>query len=350
MLEPNKIGWIEREEPALGPLDARLRPVAVMPCTTDVHSVWEGLVASLDKPLILGHEGVGQIIEIGSEVKDFKVGDTVIVASVDPNFRHVDSQAGVPEHCGGFLAGFNLASTDDGCFAESYIVRDVDANVALLPEGVTPEEGAFCSDMIATGFTAAMNADIRYGDTVVVLGIGPVGLMATKAAQLRGAGEIICVGSRPNCKEAAKFYGATKLIDYHDGDIVDQILDYTHGVRADRCITAGGPADVFLQSIELVREGGVCSNVAFYSNLYPDIVIPMSKYGGGLSNKKIIGACTVGGRYWMEQFGKLLKHKRVDVNPLMSHKFEGLEKCEDALLVMRDKPADLIKPIISFKY
>ena len=74
MLEPNKIGWIEREELALGPLDARLRPIAVMPCTTDVHSVWEGLVSSLDKPLILGHEGVGEIIEVGSGVKDKEYG------------------------------------------------------------------------------------------------------------------------------------------------------------------------------------------------------------------------------------------------------------------------------------
>lgn len=349
MLKPNQIGWIEREEAQIGPYDALLRPVAVMPCTTDVHSVWEGIVESLDKPLILGHEGVGEIIKTGSEVKDFKTGDVVIVASVDPNFRHVDSQAGTPEHGGGFLAGFNLASTDDGCFAESYVVRDVDANVTLLPNGVTPEAGAFCSDMIATGFTGAMNANIRFGDTVVVIGIGPVGLMATKAAQLRGAGEIICVGSRSVCKEAAKYYGATKVIDYHDGDIVKQVLDYTNGRHVDSVIQAGGGSEAFLQSIEMVREGGTCCNVAFYSNRYPDIMIPMSKYGGGISNKKLIGTCTVGGRYWMRQFAELLRTGRVDVQPMMTHRFEGLDKCEDALLVMKEKPADLIKPVVSIR-
>jgi len=347
MLEPNKVGWVEKKDPEFSPLDAVLRPIAVMPCTTDVHSVWEGLVPELAEPLIIGHEGVGEVVKVGSLVNDFKVGDIVIVPSLTPNYNHVDSQKGVPAHCGGFLGGFNLASTDDGCFAEYYVIRNADSNLALLPDGIKPEEGAFCSDMIATGFRGVLGADVGFGDTVCVIGIGPVGLMAIAGSKMRGASNIFGVGSRPVCVDAARYYGAEKTFNYKEGNIVDQIMDYTGGKPVDKVIITGGNADTYAQGLEIVKCGGIVSNVAFLSNRYGDIKIPMNLFGGGIADKQIRGYTALGGRAWMEAFARLLKSGALDVKPLITHRFEGLDRCEDALYLMRDKPADLIKPVVN---
>ncbi len=97
------------------------------------------------------------------------------------------------------------------------MVNDADNNLAILPTGVSIDDAIMCTDMVTTGFTGAELADIKFGDTVCVIGIGPVGLMAIVGARLRGAARIIAVGTRPNCVALAKEYGASDIISYKDG-------------------------------------------------------------------------------------------------------------------------------------
>ena len=95
MLGINKVGWIEKEKPVAGPFDAIVKPLAVSPCTSDIHTVFEGALGDRHNK-ILGHEAVGQIVEIGSEVKDFKPGDKVVVPAITPDWRSLEVQAGYP--------------------------------------------------------------------------------------------------------------------------------------------------------------------------------------------------------------------------------------------------------------
>ena len=117
-------------------------------------------------------------------------------------------------HSGGMLAGWKFSNYKDGVFAEFFHVNDADGNLALLPPNINTVEACMLSDMVPTGFHGAELADIQFGDTVLVVGIGPVGLMSVAGANLRGAAKVIAVGTRPKCIEAAKRYGADEFISY----------------------------------------------------------------------------------------------------------------------------------------
>ena len=223
MLGMGKTGWIEKARPVCGALDAIVRPIAVSPCTSDVHTVWEGALGER-KDLILGHEAVGEVVEVGSLVRDFAPGDRVIVTAITPDWGSEEAQRGFAMHSGGMLAGWKFSNYKDGVFAEFFHVNEADANLAKLPDDLDPGTACMLCDMMPTGFHAAELAEIGFGESVCVIGIGPVGLMAVRACVLRGAGDIFCVGTRKVCMDAAKQYGATDFLSYKNGDLAEQIL------------------------------------------------------------------------------------------------------------------------------
>ena len=344
MLGIGKTGWIEKEVPACGPLDAIVKPVAVSPCTSDVHTVWEGAIGDR-RDMILGHEAVGEIVEVGSLVKDLKVGEKVIVPAITPDWGSLESQGGYSMHSGGMLAGWKFSNFKDGVFAEFFHVNEADANLARLPEGVEPASAVMLSDMVPTGFHGAELAQVEYGDTVCVIGIGPVGLMSVAASALKGAGRLFAVGSRPNCVEAAKYYGATDIINYKDGDIVAQIMDKTHGRGVDKVIVAGGDNETFIQAVTMLEPGGRIGNVNYLGS--GDYVrIPRVEWGCGMGHKTIAGGLMPGGRLRMEKLVSLMQYGRLDTSRLLTHRFKGFEHMEEALMLMKDKPRDLIKPVV----
>ena len=344
MLGIGKTGWIEKEVPACGPLDAIVKPVAVSPCTSDVHTVWEGAIGDR-RDMILGHEAVGEIVEVGSLVKDLKVGEKVIVPAITPDWGSLESQGGYSMHSGGMLAGWKFSNFKDGVFAEFFHVNEADANLARLPEGVEPASAVMLSDMVPTGFHGAELAQVEDGDTVCVIGIGPVGLMSVAASALKGAGRLFAVGSRPNCVEAAKYYGATDIINYKDGDIVAQIMDKTHGRGVDKVIVAGGDNDTFIQAVTMLKPGGRIGNVNYLGS--GDYVrIPRVEWGCGMGHKTIAGGLMPGGRLRMEKLVSLMQYGRLDTSRLLTHRFKGFEHMEEALMLMKDKPRDLIKPVV----
>ena len=335
MLGIGKTGWIQKEVPACGPLDAIVRPLAVSPCTSDIHTVWEGAIGERTD-MILGHEAV---------VKTLKPGDRVIVPAITPDWGSLEAQAGYSMHSGGMLAGWKFSNFKDGVFAEYFHVNEADANLALLPESLDPAAAVMLSDMVPTGFHGVELADVQFGDTVCVVGIGPVGLMAVAGAALRGAARLFAVGSRPVCAEAAKAYGATDIINYREGDIVQQVLDQTHGHGVDRVILAGGDNDTFLQAVNMVKPGGYIGNVNYLGS--GDYVrIPRVEWGCGMGHKTIRGGLMPGGRLRMEKLAALMETGRLDTSRLLTHRFQGFEHMEEALLLMKDKPRDLIKPVV----
>lgn len=345
MLEIGKTGWIEKDMPKCGPLDAIVRPIAVSPCTSDVHTVWEGAIGNRHD-MILGHEAVGEVAEVGSLVKDFRVGDRVILPAITPDWSSLEAQAGYSMHSGGMLAGWKFSNFKDGVFSEFFHVNDADGNLALLPKGLSPEEAVMLSDMVPTGFHGAELAEVEFGDSVCVIGIGPVGLMSVAAAALRGASHLYAVGSRPNCVQAAKAYGATDIINYKEGDIAEQIIELTHGAGVDRVIVAGGDVDTFDQAIRMLKPGGVIGNVNYLGS--GDYVkIPRIEWGCGMGHKTIRGGLMPGGRLRMEKLASLMETGRLDTSKLLTHRFQGFEHMEEALMLMKDKPSDLIKPVVT---
>lgn len=344
MLRIGEIGWIEKERPACGPLDAIVKPLALSPCTSDVHTVWEGAIGEREN-MILGHEGCGVVAEVGSLVKDFKVGDRVMVAAITPDWSSLQAQAGFPMHSGGMLAGWKFSNFKDGVFGEYFHVNDADGNLALLPDSISPAEACMLSDMVPTGFHGVELADVQFGDTVLVIGIGPVGLMSVAGANLRGASRIIVVGTRPNCIAAAKGYGATDVVSYKDGPIDEQVLAMTHGQGVDKVIIAGGDCTTFEPAVKALKPGGKIGNVNYLGEgTY--INIPRVEWGVGMGHKQINGGLMPGGRLRLEKLSSLVACGKLDVKPLLTHRFQGFEHVEDALMLMKNKPADLIKPVV----
>ncbi len=344
MLKIGETGWIEKERPACGPADAIVKPLCIAPCTSDVHTVWAGAIGER-KNMILGHEAVGIIDEVGSLVKDFKPGDRVIVPAITPDWGTVASQGGYPMHSSGMLSGWKFSNYKDGVFAEYFHVNEADANLAHLPDNVDPIHACMLPDMVVTGFHGAELAEVDFGDDVCVIGIGPVGLMSVAGATMRGAAKLFAVGSRPNCVEAARFYGATDIINYREGDIVEQIMNKTNGKGVDRVIIAGGNNDTFDQAIKMLKPGGIIGNVNYLGE-GDYIKIPRVDWGVGMGHKTIKGGLTPGGRRKMEKMASLISEGRLDTSKLVTHVFDGFEKIEDALMLMKDKPKDLIKPVV----
>ncbi len=345
MLEIGKIGWIEKERPVCGPLDAIVRPLALSPCTSDVHTVWEGAIGERHN-MILGHEGCGVVEEVGSLVRDFKPGDRVMVAAITPDWGSLEAQGGYSMHSGGMLAGWKFSNFKDGVFGEYFHVNEADSNLAKLPDSITPEEACMLSDMVPTGFHGVELADVKFGDTVLVIGIGPVGLMAVAGANLRGASRIICVGTRQVCRNAAKGYGATDFIGYKEGPIEQQVLELTHGQGVDKVIIAGGGVETFEPAIKSLKPGGKIGNVNYLGEGL-NITIPRIEWGVGMGHKQINGGLMPGGRLRLQKLASLIEYKKLDVTPLLTHRFKGFKHVEDALLLMKNKPADLIKPVVT---
>ena len=342
--EKGKVGWMEKPDPVCGPKDAIVKPIALAPCSSDVHSAFEMEGEHL-KNRILGHECVGEIIEVGSSVRDFKVGDKVIIPAVTPTWEHPDIQDGYHQHAGGLVIGINFSTYEDGTFADKIKVRSVDMNAALLPEGMSLEAACMIPDMMTTGFHGPELAEVKFGDTVVVAGIGPVGLMAVAGSHLRGAGKIIAIGTRPNCVELAKEYGATDIISYKDGDIAEQIMELTNGEGADAAIVAGGNLDTLYKCVAITKPGGIIANLNVFTEI-ESFNIPADAIATLIGHKTIKGGLCPGGRKRMERLAAVVQAKRVDPSKLITHKFHGLDSLEEAFNMMVNKPKDLIKPLV----
>ncbi len=347
MLKIGQVGWIEKDVPKIGPNDALVRPTAISPCTSDIHTVWAGALGERSD-MVLGHEAVGIVVEVGELVKDFKKGDRVISAAITPDWNSVEAQGGFAMHSGGMLSGWKFSNFKDGVFAEYFHVNDADGNLAHIPDEIDDVTAVMLCDMMPTGFHGAELAQVEYGDSVLVIGIGPVGLMAVAGSALRGAAEIYAVGSRQNCIDVAKEYGATHIINYKDGSIEDQVMKLTGGKGVDKVIVAGGDNDTFMTAIEVLKPGGIIGNVNYLGE--GDYVrIPRVEWGFGMGHKTIAGGLMPGGRRRLERLLAVVKAGRIDPAKLVTHTFEGLDKVEEALLLMKDKPQDLIKPVVLVK-
>ena len=244
------------------------------------------------------------------------------------------------------FSGHQLGRSIPGVFAERFLIPDADTTLAKIPEGVTLEQALMCVDVVTTGFTGAEYADIQFGDTVVVMGIGPIGLMAIEGARHLGAARIIAVGTRPVCTSLALEYGATEVLSYKNGNIVDQVMERTGGLGADGVIICGGGDEVFTQAVDMARYGiGTISNVNYFGGT-GNLGFPKFSGGRGMAGKTIHTELAKGGRIRIERLLKMIQYGRINPQKLVTHHLHGLDEVETALQMMKEKPADLVKVMV----
>jgi threonine dehydrogenase-like Zn-dependent dehydrogenase len=344
MKKIGSIGFMDKPVPAPGPLDALIRPTKGLVCTSDIHTV-HGAVGERTN-LTMGHEAVGIVEQVGELVQHFKPGERVAVGAITPDWGSLAAQAGHSSQSGGALGGWKFANEKDGVFAEFFLVNEADANMAHIPESVPDEMAVYIADMMSTGFMAAENAKIPSGGTVAVFAQGPVGLMATAAARLLGAGLIIAVESMPRRQELARHFGADQVVDFTKVDAVQAILDLTDGEGVDAAIEALGASAVLANCVRVTKPGGLISNAGYHGQ--GDFVsIPRVEWGVGMAEKDIVTGLCPGGRLRLQRLLRLLENGRLDPTPLTTHTFT-FPDLERAFQLMESKEEGIIKPLIDF--
>lgn len=344
----NKIGEVGVMEKPVpedpGPTGAIVKTTAALVCTSDTHTV-KGAIGERED-LTLGHEAVGIVESVGSEVSVAKPGDRVAVNAITPCYTCENCLRGYTSQCQQMLGGWKFANIKDGVFAEYFHVNNAEANLAPIPDSVPDESAVYTTDMMSTGFMGAEHANIPIGGSVAVFAQGPVGLMATVGAKLRGAGLIIAVESVPKRQEMARHFGADVVVDFTKEDPVERIRELTGGDGVDSAIEALGAQVTFEAAVRAVRPGGTVS-VAGYFGEGDYVKIPREDWGVGMSDKVIRTGLCPGGRERMGRLLRLLENGRVDPTPMTTHTF-AFDDIEKAFELMDSKEDGVIKPLVTF--
>jgi threonine dehydrogenase-like Zn-dependent dehydrogenase len=344
MKEIGQVGFMDKPIPEPGPNDAVVRTTKALICTSDSHTVGGGIGPRTN--LTLGHEAVGVVHAVGSEVKAFRPGDRVVAGAITPDWGHPAAQNGYPSQTGGPLGGWKFANVKDGVFAEYFHVNEADANLAKIPDDVPDEAAVYCCDMLSTGFMGAENGNIPIGGTVAVLAQGPVGLMSTVGARLQGAGLVIGVESVPSRQKLARIYGADEIVDFTKEDVVDRVMELTNGEGVDTAIEALGADITFQTAIKITKPGGTVSNTGYFGE-GEFVSIPRVEWGVGMADMTIATGLCPGGRLRMERLLRVLRGGRVDPTQMTTHTFH-FDEMERAFEVSDKKLDDVIKPLITF--
>jgi alcohol dehydrogenase len=322
--EPGRIELREMPVPQIGPGEALVKVTTTTICGTDVH-ILKGEYPV--KPgLIVGHEPVGVIAKLGAGVSGYAVGQRVIVGAITPCGQCHGCLEGDLSQCGtttehGFpraLGGWRFGNTIDGCQAEYVRVPFAQTNLTPVPNHLTDEQVLMCPDIMSTGFAGAESGRIHIGDTVVVFAQGPIGLCATAGAKLMGATQIITVDGITERLEMSRTLGADVTINYRETDPVEAVRELTGGRGADVAIEALGTQQTFESALRVIRPGGTLSSLGVYSG---KLTMPLEAFAAGLGDHQIVTSLCPGGKARMRRLLSVVGSGRVDLRPLVTHRF-----------------------------
>lgn len=337
----NQVGLEEVPIPRPGLGEVVIRVTLTTICGTDIHIVRGEY--PVRPGLILGHEPVGVIHEIGPGITDYNVGDRVLVGAITPCGQCNFCLSGNWSQCGGPIGGWKFGNTIHGAHAEYLLVPYAQANLAKIPDDLTYEQVVLLADIASTGFSAAESADVRLGDTVAVFAQGPIGLCATAGAKLKGAGLIIGVDSDPVRQRFSLRMGADIVLSHERTDVVEEIKRITHGRGVDVAIEALGTQMTFENALKVLRPGGTLSSLGVYSG---KLSIPLEPFAAGLGDHKIVTTLCPGGKERMRRLIELVQHGRVDLRPLLTHHF-SLENIVEAYELFGGRRDGVIKVAIT---
>jgi len=309
-------------------------------CGTDLH-ILKGEYPV--KPgLIIGHEPVGVIHEIGDGVTGYEVGDRVLVGAITPCGQCNFCLSGDWSQCGGAIGGWKFGNTIDGAQAEYLRVPYAQANLAKIPDELTDEQVVLLADIASTGISAAESAYLQIGDTVAVFAQGPIGLCATAGAKLKGASLIIVVESDPVRIKMAKQMGADAVFDFKQHDVVEEIKRLTGGRGVDVAIEALGTQETFESALRVLRPGGTLSSLGVYSG---KLSIPTEAFAAGLGDHKIVTTLCPGGKERLRRLMELVRQGRLNLTPLLTHTF-SLDRITEAYRLFGERREGVIKVAI----
>lgn len=260
---PNAKSWEDKPMPTIiDPTDALVRISKTTICGTDLH-ILKGDVPAVIDGRILGHEGVGVIEEAGSAVTGFKKGDQVLISCISSCGKCDYCKKGMYSHCekGGWILGHLI----DGTQAEYVRIPFADNSLYHIPAGCDEEALVMLSDILPTGFECGvLNGQVKPGETVAIVGAGPIGLAALLTAQFYSPAEIIMIDLDDNRLEVAKTFGATKTINSATENAVQIVKALTVQRGADTVIEAVGVPATFELCQALVAPGGHIANIGVH--------------------------------------------------------------------------------------
>ena len=266
---PGQKAWEHVPDPKIiNPADVIVQVDMTTICGTDLH-ILKGDVPAVTDGRILGHEGVGTIIEAGQAVSQLAVGDRVIISCITSCGSCSYCHQQLPAHClddeGTSGIGWIFGHLIDGTQAEYVRVPFAENSLHKMPEGVSDEAAVMLSDILPTGFEIGVrNGRVEPGNVVAVIGAGPVGLSAMMTAGLYGASRIIAIDLDGNRIEQARGFGATDGVNSGDAGWQDEVLAMTDGLGVDVAIEAVGMPATFQMATELIRPGGTVANVGVH--------------------------------------------------------------------------------------
>ena len=337
---PNQIGIESVSIPRPGPGEAVIRVTLTTICGTDLH-ILKGEYPV--KPgLIIGHEPVGVIHELGVGVTGYEVGDRVLVGAITPCGQCLDCLRGDLSQCGGPIGGWKFGNTINGAQAEYLLVPNAQANLAKIPDDLLDEQVVLLADIASTGISAAESANTKIGDTVAVFAQGPIGLCATAGAKLKGASLIIAVESDPFRAQMARRMGADIVLNHEKVNVVAEIKRLTNGRGVDVAIEALGTQQTFENALRVLRAGGTLSSLGVYSG---KLSIAVEPFAAGLGNHKIITTLCPGGKERMQRLMELVRHGRLELRPLLTHTFP-LDRITEAYNLFGERRDNVIKVAI----
>jgi alcohol dehydrogenase len=260
---PGKRAWEDKARPAIQePTDAIVRVTRTTICGTDLH-ILKGDVPTVTDGRTLGHEGVGDVEEAGPGVSSFKKGDRVLISCITSCGRCDPCKKGMYSHCtrGGWILGNRI----DGTQAEYVRTPFADTSLYPVPPGADEDALVMLSDILPTGFECGViNGEVNPGDTVAIVGAGPIGLATLLTAQLYSPADTIMIDLDDNRLEAARKFGATRTINSRDGKAAQQVMALTDSRGVDVAVEAVGIPATFDICQDIVAPGGRIANVGVH--------------------------------------------------------------------------------------
>ena len=317
----NNIRVEEVPRPTAGFGEAVIRITLTTICGTDLH-ILRGEYP-VKSGLVIGHEPVGVIEELGEGVTGYKIGERVLVGAITPCGQCRACLSAQWAQCGHgegveAIGGWRFGNTINGAQAEYLLVPNAQANLAKIPDELSDEQVVLLADIASTGFSGAESANIRIGDTVVVFAQGPIGLCATAGAKLMGASFIIGVESDPVRMKMARQMGADVVLDPKQCDVVAEVNRLTSG-GADVAIEALGLQETFENALRVVC--GPAERSAASAFTPANWQVPYDAFAAGIGDYKIVTTLCPGGKERMRRLMSMVQSGRFDPTPLITHSF-----------------------------
>jgi alcohol dehydrogenase len=311
---PGKKSWDEKPKPGIiEPTDAIVKILKTTICGTDLH-ILKGDIPTVSDGRILGHEGVGIIEEIGSSVSNYKKGDHVLISCITSCGKCDNCKKGMYSHCE--KGGWILGNTIDGTQAEFVRIPFADTSMYPVPKGADEEALVMLSDILPTGFECGiLKGMVKAGDTIAIVGAGPIGMAVLLTALLYDPAEIIMIDLDDNRLKLAKAFGAKHIINNADENTLQKVMHFTKNKGVDVAIEAVGLPRAFELCEKIIGVGGHIANIGVHGK---SVVLHLET----LWSKNITITTGLVDTVSTPMLLKNVLAKKLDPNKLITHHFK----------------------------